>query len=273
VQFDGTVEEAERLFATEYWYYKHHETGGYRLACDSYKLPKHVQEHVDFAMPTIQLDGLRPVPNQSPSVLVQPLFSGGASLGSQPCVELVTIEFLRQLYNFPAGSTSVSGNEMGIGEWADYLNLPDLPIFFKNYTEPEIPADTVPDFISIDGGKTANATTVQQFIGTESAIDVHAAYSIIYPQNLRLYQVIDSGNMDSVGTFNIFLDALDASYCTYEGGDQPYVDPVYPDPNEGGYTGPLQCGGAPKSNVLSVSYGQIEGALPYFYQQRQCTSG
>jgi tripeptidyl-peptidase I len=76
--------------------------------------------------------------------------------------------------------------------------------------------------------------------------------------------------MDSVGTFNIFLDALDASYCTYEGGDQPYVDPVYPDPNEGGYTGPLQCGGAPKSNVISVSYGQMEGALPYFYQQRQC---
>jgi tripeptidyl-peptidase-1 len=43
-----------------------------------------------------------------------------------------------------------------------------------------------------------------------------------------------------------------------------------PDPNLGGYTGPLQCGGAPKSNVFSFSYGQIEGALPYFYQHRQC---
>jgi tripeptidyl-peptidase-1 len=48
------------------------------------------------------------------------------------------------------------------------------------------------------------------------------------------------------------------------------VDPAYPDPNEGGYTGPLQCGGAPVSNVISVSYGQIEGALPQFYQERQC---
>lgn len=38
----------------------------------------------------------------------------------------------------------------------------------------------------------------------------------------------------------------------------------------GGYTGPLQCGGAPTSNVFSVSYGQIEGALPRFYQERQC---
>ena len=80
----------------------------------------------------------------------------------------------------------------------------------------------------------------------------------------------DSVNVDSVGTFNIFLDALDASYCTYEGGDQPYVDPAYPDPNEGGYTGPLQCGGAPVSNVFSFSYNQIEAALPESYQFRQC---
>lgn len=150
------------------------------------------------------------------------------------------------------------------------LYEPDLPTFFNNFTSPKIPNDTVPDFLSIDGGKTANLSTVAQDSGVESALDFQTAYSIIYPQGLRLYQVGDSVNVDSVGTFNIFLDALDASYCTYEGGDQPYVDPEYPDPNEGGYTGPLQCGGAPLSNVFSFSYGQIEGALPYFYQQRQC---
>lgn len=69
---------------------------------------------------------------------------------------------------------------------------------------------------------------------------------------------------------NFWLTIPAASYCTYQGGDQPYVDPAYPDPNEYGYTGPLQCGGAPQSNVISVSYGQIEGALPRFYQERQC---
>lgn len=77
-------------------------------------------------------------------------------------------------------------------------------------------------------------------------------------------------NVDSVGTFNILLDALDASYCTLEGGNAPYIDPIYPDPNEGGFTGPLQCGGAPLSNVFSFSYNQIEGALPVSYQERQC---
>lgn len=270
MQFDGNVEEAERLFNTKYWYYEHTESGGFRLACDSYSLPQHIQEHIDFAMPTIQLDGLRPVPNLNRAALRQSSFPAGASLGSHPCGSLVTIECLRDLYNFPAGKTAAKGNEMGIGEWADFLNEPDLPIFFKNFTTPQIPADTVPEFIAIDGGQKANASTVAEESGVESALDFQSAYSIIYPQKLRLYQVGDGVNVDSVGTFNIFLDALDESYCTYEGGDQPYVDPAYPDPNEGGYTGPLQCGGAPKSNVFSFSYGQIEGALPYFYQQRQC---
>lgn len=222
MQFDGTVEEAERLFATEYWHYEHSE-GGFRLACDEYSLPEHVQKHVDFAMPTIQLDGLKPVANLRLNQAVATKIEAGAKLGSEPCGTLVTVECLRELYNFPAGSTAFEGNEMGIGEWADYLNEADLPIFFKNFTSPEIPADTRPEFISIDGGLTANATTVAQQSGVESALDFQSAYSIIYPQKLRLYQVGDGINMDSVGTFNIFLDALDASYCTYEGGDQPYV--------------------------------------------------
>ncbi|KAH8810891.1 peptidase S8/S53 domain-containing protein [Xylogone sp. PMI_703] len=273
VQFDGTVEEAERLFATEYWHYQHTETGGYRLACDDYSLPEHVQKHVDFAMPTIQLDGLKPVANfKLGGRTSTAAFASGAKIGSEPCGTLVTVECLRQLYKFPAGKTAAAGNDIGIGEWADYLYEPDLPTYFKNFTSPEIPADTRPDFISIDGGLTANLTTVSQESGVESALDVQSAYSIIYPQKVRLYQVGDGINVDSVGTFNIFLDALDASYCTYEGGDQPYVDPAYPDPNDNlqGYQGPLQCGGAPKSNVISVSYGQIEGALPEFYQRRQC---
>lgn len=116
----------------------------------------------------------------------------------------------------------------------------------------------------------SNLTVAKAQEVIESALDFQTAYSMIYPQKIIQYQNGDSVNVDSVGTFNIFLDALDESYCTYLGGDQPYVDPAYPDPNEGGYTGPLQCGGAPNSSVISVSYGQIEGALPRFYQERQC---
>lgn len=134
VEFDGTVEEAERLFATEYWHYQHAESGGFRLACDEYSLPEHVRHHVDFAMPTIQLDGMRPVANlfRGRDELVA-AFPTGASIGEYPCGKLITIECLRELYSFPALNTSAEGNEMGIGEWADYLYEPDLPLYFQNF--------------------------------------------------------------------------------------------------------------------------------------------
>ncbi|TVY84969.1 Tripeptidyl-peptidase sed1 [Lachnellula suecica] len=269
IQVNATVAETEKLFNTEYHYYEHELSGGYRIACDEYHLPQNVREHVDFAMPTIQLEGMRPIPNLLPKLAApSPITNLN---GLENCSTLVTIECLRALYQFGAGNTSAPGNEIGIGEWADFLYEPDLVLFFKNFTTPQIPADVVPDFISIDGGQTGNFSYDNATgAGVESALDVMTAYSIIWPQQVRLYQVGDGVNVDSVGTFNIFLDALDASYCTYLGGDQPYVDPAYPDPNEGGYTGPLQCGGAPISNVFSFSYNQIEAALPVSYQQRQC---
>lgn len=271
LEMNVTVAEAEKLFDTEYHVFEHNdETGGYRIACDSYSLPKSMKEHIDFVMPTIQLDGLKPIARKQPAVGTSAARPFTGLTGLKHCDELITIDCLRALYNFGKGNYSAKGNEMGIAEWADYLYYPDLKIFFENYTSPKIPPNTLPTFVSIDGGKMSNLSVAKDQEVIESALDFQSAYSIIWPQQIIQYQNGDSVNVDSVGTFNIFLDALDASYCTYEGGDQPYVDPAYPDPNEGGYTGPLQCGGAPKSNVISVSYGQIEAALPVFYQQRQC---
>ncbi|KAI0477842.1 subtilisin-like protein [Xylariaceae sp. FL0804] len=271
LEFSATVAEAERLFDTEYHVYRHASSGGFRVACDAYGLPARVREHVDFVMPTVQLDGLRPVAQARPARAKALAGNSNPGLtGLANCGSLVTIECLRALYQIPEGRYNHSGNELGIAEWADYLYLPDLKLYFENYTKPQIPSDVEPEFISIDGGKPSNLSQAEAGDVVESALDFQTAYSIVWPQGVRLYQNGDSINVDSVGTFNIFLDALDGSYCTYQGGDAPYIDPAYPDPNEYGYTGPLQCGGAPVSNVLSVSYGQIEGALPRFYQERQC---
>ena len=67
LQFDASVSEAESLFNTEYYIYEHKRDGGYRIACDEYHLPRDIQDHVDFAMPTIQLDGLKPIAQAHPS--------------------------------------------------------------------------------------------------------------------------------------------------------------------------------------------------------------
>ena len=68
-------------------------------------------------------------------------------------------------------------------------------------------------------------------------------------------------NINPNWIFNAFLDALDGSYCTYFGGDAPYIGPICLNPAPGGYKDPLQCGEAPTRIVLSFSYIQIEAAL------------
>jgi tripeptidyl-peptidase-1 len=191
---------------TEYHYFQHKKSGGYRIACDEYGLPQHVREHVDFVMPTIQLDGLEPVAHARATIQA-PVNITGLS-GTINCATLITIDCLRAIYNIPIGKYNHSGNQLGIAEWADYLYLPDLKTFFQNFTSPKIPSDVVPEFISIDGGKPSNLSVALASEVIESALDFQTAYSIIWPQQTRLYQSGDSVNVDSVGTFNIFLDAL-----------------------------------------------------------------
>lgn len=108
-----------------------------------------------------------------------------------------------------------------------------------------------------------------------------AAHSI-YPQTTTLYQVDDlyyadngNGTIDPAGIFNTWLDAIDGSYCTYsaygETGNDPALDPVYPDTiDANGYKGQLMCGVYKPTNVVTISYGVYENDLPAYYQQRQC---
>lgn len=206
IEFPATVAEVEGLLNTKYHYYRHKESGGFRLACDEYGLPQRVRDHVDFIMPTIQLDGLKPVA-QGRRVTDAPVNITGL-FGLSDCSKLITIDCLRAIYDIPVGKYNHSGNQLGIAEWADYLYLPDLKVFFENFTSPKIPSDVVPEFISIDGGKPANLSVAKAQEVVESALDFQTAYSIVWPQQIRLYQNGDSVNVDSVGTFNIFLDAL-----------------------------------------------------------------
>ena len=115
--------------------------------------------------------------------------------------------------------------------------------------------------------------------GGEADLDFELAIPIIYPQTTTLYSVDDlyyafGGNGSTTGIFNTFFDAIDGSYCTYsafgETGNDPVLDPTYPNPVENGYKGPLQCGVYKPTNVISISYGEQEQDLPEYYQRRQC---
>ena len=103
-------------------------------------------------------------------------------------------------------------------------------------------------------------------------------------QEVQLYQVGDpiectffaSSPLNSVAdiptaaSFNNLLDALDKSYCTSGGGDDPTQDGIYPDPAPGGYDGPEDCGTVTPAHIISTSYGYQEADLTPAYMQRQC---
>lgn len=91
--------------------------------------------------------------------------------------------------------------------------------------------------------------------------------SLVYPQNVTLYQI---GDWNNGGSFELFLDAVDGTYCTYLGGDDPAHNPTYPDDSDGGWNHPKQCGGAKPPTVVSVSYEGDEASFTPFYTARIC---
>jgi tripeptidyl-peptidase-1 len=131
----------------------------------------------------------------------------------------------------------------------------------------DIPAGTHPILKAIDGA-TAPASVFNA--GPESDLDFSISYPIIWPQNSILFQTDDNvyqSNYTFNGFLNTFFDAIDGSYCDTISP----LDPPYPDPQEGGYKGKLQCGVYQPPKVVSISYGGNEADLPISYQRRQCS--
>lgn len=186
------------------------------------------------------------------------------------CDTHITPVCLEALYKFtPKTQLASKKNSYGIVEYTPQSYIPsDLDLFAKNFTPKAV--GYRPTFDSIDGGVLVEGTPNFNTNG-ESNLDLTFGIALTYPTPITLYQV---GDDVEGASFNNFLDALDKSYCTYEGGDDPSQDGVYPDPYgtaaEGAYEGPEDCGKYKPANVISTSYAYNEADLTPFYEQRQC---
>jgi tripeptidyl-peptidase I len=284
-----TREEAERLLEAEYFVYEH-DTGQTHVACESYSIPHRLQKHIDIVTPTVHFDApIRPgggaLSKRDPAMSIGTEHSNSAVAGSSVkkgpilmpwevgnnlanCSEQTVPDCLRVLYSIPEGDGAHPNNSFGIVEYTpqSYVSS-DLDMFFSNYSPALV--GQVPTMNSIDGG--ALYTLLQEAdYNEESDLDLTYAMALAYPLNVTLYQVGDSVEGAS---FNNFLDAIDGSYCTYDGGDDPSKDPVYPDPasqRKEAYEGPANCGGFPPTNVISTSYAFDEAEVTPRYATRQC---
>lgn len=197
-------------------------------------------------------------------------------LSTRP-LEFGTVLTNLDLYDIPKGSTKQKGNEIGIFETYDWYDQEDLDLTFAAIS-PNIPKGSHPFMDSIDGGVAPFIYEGVVQVGIESLLDMSIIMPLVYPQTAVLFQVDDIIAVENNAGFgDTFLDALDASYCTFEGGDDPNIDPQYPDtdqfpdaPPGFTYSGETMCGTYKPTNVISVSYGLGENRYSFFYENRQC---
>ncbi|KAK7055138.1 peptidase S8/S53 domain-containing protein [Favolaschia claudopus] len=275
---DLTVAEAERILNTEYHLYQHTD-GQARLACSAYSVPSHIQSHIELITPTLHFDGRAPPGKRNThSPLAKrklqvsnpdPQLAAADDLSN--CDVRITPPCYRALYNIPAEPTirAASNNSFAIVEYTPQAYIgTDLDSFFQLF-RPSL-VGSRPELISIDGG-VVQTEEMDFGVNIESNFDLGYAMTLVGPgQPVRLYQVEDIVEGSTVAGFNDFLDALDGDYCTEDGGDDPSIDGIYPDPAPDGYKGPKDCGNKPRSHVISVSYAYNEADFTPFYEIRQC---
>ncbi|GAW11384.1 hypothetical protein ANO14919_007280 [Xylariales sp. No.14919] len=274
VKVKSTVAEAEKLLDTTYNVYEDDEDTTL-VACESYAIPTSIRQHIDFVSPTIQFDPrMGAITNRNVKrEAMRPKFKT-VNIDSKPleldnCGQLTTPACLRAIYGIPGEGEAVEGNSYGIVEFAPQsYNQVDLNGFFSVYTR-NVPNDTAPIVNGIDGGYLSD----EAGSGTrgESNLDLCYAMALVHPQNVTLYQVGDAV-FSNPATNNNFLDAIDGSYCTFEGGDDPDWDGIYPHDAAvpGAYTGEPMCGTHDPASVISVSYGRNEIDRPPSYTTREC---
>ncbi|KAH8810907.1 peptidase S8/S53 domain-containing protein [Xylogone sp. PMI_703] len=279
IVFNITIGEAEDLLHTKYYQYSDSITGKAGMACDHYSVPREIRPHIDFITPTVTLHSPRQRRRRrtGPSI-AQPLHPkpGLQSLEVSKlpatddlsnCDTAITPDCLRALYNIPRGTSAHPNNSLGIYAQSpdEYLQA-DLDVFFRNFT-PEL-VGRPPNFVSIDGGAKFNSSYQFQ-LTTETAegdLDLMYSMALSFPLNVSFYQV---GDINSGGNLDLFLDALDGSFCTYEGGD-PSNTPSYPDPLPHGFNQTRSCGGAPIPKIISVSYEGDEIGASDLEKDRMC---
>ncbi|KAB5560031.1 Pro-kumamolisin [Coniochaeta sp. 2T2.1] len=293
ISFNATVHEVETLLKTEYHVYKHDTYGHHHIACDKYHVPDHLVFHIDLITPTVHFDQ-RPGHDRTNKILpVSPAqdaelrkrilqrrqipehgILGSPASGFGPkqgttvtnalvslaeCDQMITPACLRALYATPPGTLAASNNTLGIVEYTPQAFLQaDLDVFFSQF-EPSLMGQS-PIVQLVDNGVLQTENQSFAFNG-ESALDLEFAMALIHPQRATLYQV---GDLVRGASFNNFLDSIDASYCTFEGGNSP-------DPNvDSQYPSSVGCGGFVATKVISTSYGYNEADLGARYERRQC---
>lgn len=245
LEFHLPVHKAERLFSTKYFEHEDHTDGTVKIGCDHYSLPEHIAPYVDYITPGVALSpplAKRTFERDAIGDWVHKPFATDSELESKKkpvaddptysdkslpkhlrhCGSKITPDCIRALYDIPKATLSDAANALGVFEYVDVYAQGSLDSFFAKYS-PNVPNGTHPELASIGRGKISKAPVALGYDDGESDIDLQMAYSLIYPQQITLYQTaptpynvsyLENGGFHNQGVAfgqatNNLLDAID----------------------------------------------------------------
>ncbi|KAF4446831.1 hypothetical protein F53441_9535 [Fusarium austroafricanum] len=262
MEFSARVDQLENLIGAGVHIMRNAATGELRLEPSDHEIPPEMEDDVQFitlAPPAKAGKAKHSRSAKSNPAPLPPAYKLPVVEDLRNCSLSWTPECIRKLYGIPLGTKAAKNNSMGLFGYGDPYRQSDLNGFWAKHA-PFIPKGTTPKVNSING-----AVAVGEPVEGEELLDIQMSYPIVYPQTVTMFQTTYNS---AGGLLNDFLDAVDGSYCKYDGGDDPDYDPRFP--VFGGFQGPAMCGKYKVTNVVSISFAVDETTLPRHYMQRQC---
>lgn len=262
------VSEAESLLKAEYHVYRD-PLGHEQIGCESYSVPEDIREHVDLIRPTVHFfhhDSSKSPEHSDTTLDKAPTFNHVPKTPSlDDCDKFITPQCLRKLYSIDYKPEVPQLNSLGILEFTPQAYLgSDLDLFFSRFSMSQ--EKRRPVLASIDGGFVQQQNQSVDY-NEESDLDLEYAMTLTDPMPVT---VLQTGDLFLGAGFDNWLDAVDGSFCKFEGGDDPNQDGIYPDPQPGGYNHSESCGIIAPPKVVSASYAQDEFTATPAYARRQC---
>nr|WLO98173.1 peptidase [Acaulium album] len=265
----------QRLFTTTCRAIRKGEQEEVAIDCTEYQIPEALASAIEYVAATMQKQ-----PSQGPldpyrlskskrAVLGSPVtrlsdvqgFRIASTTPEFSCNEYTSPYCLRELYNIPQASEAHPNNSFGIYQQAYMTWLAeDLDLFFGRF-EPDL-VGRRPVVEPIAGGYMQTEIKISPF-NLEPNLDFQYAISLTGPQEVTNLQI---GDMYLGGNVNNMLAAFDQYYCD---ALDPAVDPIYPNPLEGGYN-KTDCGTVVPPKVISISFAWPEASFSPEYLKRQC---
>ncbi|CAI4211106.1 unnamed protein product [Parascedosporium putredinis] len=265
LSFTANRDEVESLLHAEYHVFTH-ESGHSHVACEDYSVPAHIAPYIDIITPTVHFDQRLGESREDTTI---PLSADQL----KTLKKRISVDLLH-----PSEEGNPAGDYRHLGrsrQWqlaqaresrqASYPTRQLSRLRYRHHASlPQSPVRDTPGTSHWPKNSLGVVEYTPQAFLQEDLDLFFAQYEprlVGRPPEVTLYQV---GDMVQGGSFNNFLDAVDGSYCTFQGGGSK-------DPNiDGQYPADRACGTAPLVNVISTSYAYNEGDLSVKYEERQC---